>query len=103
MDRATIQVDASEAASVAIAEKQKNASDCWNGWSGCKLSKLSPSEVSEVTVAEHRRNVTQCWDGEVACDRSKLSTTELSAVNVADHQRNYLAASAVLLGVTLHG
>jgi hypothetical protein len=58
-----------EAKEVAVAEHQRNFSNCKYGVASCNHSKLTTLEGKEVTVAEHQRNYTACAEGYQDCDK----------------------------------
>ena len=54
-----------------VAEHQRNAQNCKNGWDDCNRSKLTPLEAGQTAVADHQRNLSECRNGQETCDYSK--------------------------------
>ncbi len=77
-----------EAISIAVAQHQRNVSDCKDSMSSCDRSKLTASEAREVGVSEHQRNLADCKDGLGGCDRSKLTKAEIISTDEAKRQLN---------------
>jgi hypothetical protein len=65
---------------VAVAERQRNLSDCRAGSVSCDYSKLTAVETSALAVAERERNYTACLKGYGYCDRSRLTLSEASGI-----------------------
>ena len=72
---------------VDIARRQRNFSDCTNGWT-CDRSMLTRWQIAEVDSAEHQGNAQNCKDGWGNCDHSRLSVSEARETAIAEHQRN---------------
>jgi hypothetical protein len=75
---------------VAIAEHQRNLSDCNQNVGTCDYSKLTQQETKAIVAADQQNNFAECSRGG-ACNYSKLTESEAARVALAEHQRNYKA------------
>ena len=58
---------------LAVADHQRNVSDCDDGMQSCDRSKLTPAEARDSSTAERLRNIADCKDGVGNCDHSQLT------------------------------
>jgi len=77
-----------EVVALAVAQHQKNVSNCMIGLGSCDPSGLTPFEAREWNVVQHRRNLVDCQNGSDACDRSKLTPLEIRDIDIASNHRN---------------
>jgi hypothetical protein len=65
---------------MAVAQRQSNVSQCWDGSASCDRSKLSATELNAVLVAAHERNYLTCLTGPSGCRLSELTAAEANSI-----------------------
>jgi hypothetical protein len=69
-----------EAGQTAVADHQRNITECKNGQETCDYSKLTAPETKTLADAEQQRNYRACLKGYGYCDRSRLTPAEAKAI-----------------------